>query len=601
MSVPNASRALDPARAFKPLDFGCDGVMGSVDADGRLIALNTFHEQFGYVTLTTADPFSEEQRYNPAAVRRYRAELATLRGFGPQVPPVARREAFLLADAVPHTRLTLGDGTLAAVTAWAQAGGAVQVWSMDAAFRWRGRLSLQRCAYTQLTEGGPVPMPPVESHVRFDGQVLTVENPALKWAAAIAGFPPGSSWEQIADGPVEVDLQGQPGTTTLTYGFGPDAAAAHEAALRIAQTVPSSLQTSLDFWHEHLASVPENLLIRRGLTYGLMLAVPVGETRCILTDHMLLPLSWNRDAYYVARALLKWHPALADVVRRHVLWMFEVADRPAGVWGRCYLANGRLKDGAFQLDQQLYPLLELADYVRQTGDSTTWDRLRPRVRPVIEMLLARKAPHAWLIPTDETPADDPLVLPYHLSSHILMWHTLRQIAQLTDDAHWLAITESIREAVLAHFVADFHGQTLYAYATDGAGRFHFYHDANDFPLALAPAWGFLPDTDPIWRATLDFAFSDANTGGCYAGRLGSVHTPAPWPLGDIQDVIIARALQDGERERRAWDRLNRAAQWDGALPEAGDPDTGDVVSRHWFAWPNAALACVALGVFDNPY
>jgi hypothetical protein len=601
MTVPNAGRALNPAQGLKPLDFGGSGITGSVDADGRLIALNTLHEQFGYVTLTTADPFPEEQRYNPAEVRRYRAGLAQLVGFGPQAAPVVRRDVLLIADAIPQIRLVFGDDTQATMTAWAHAGGAVQLWTSDASLRWRGRLSLQRCAYTQLTEGGPVPMPPVVSHVRFADGLLSIENPALKWAAAIAGFLPDGSWEQVADGPVEVDLQGRAGTTTLVYGFGPDAAAARESALRIAQAAPHSLQTELDFWQERLSLAPENFLVRRGLSYGLMLAVPVGETRCILTDHMLLPLSWNRDAYYVACALLKGHPALADVVRRHMLWMFEVADRPSGMWGRCYLANGRIKDGAFQLDQQLFPLLELADYVQETGDVATWDRLRPAVGLVIEALLARKAPQAWLFPTDETPADDPVTLPYHLSSHILMWHTFRQIARLTDDAHLRAMADSIRQAVLAHFTADFHGRKLYAYATDGAERFHFYHDANDFPLVLAPAWGFLLDSDPVWRATLGFAFSDANPGGCYAGRLGSVHTPAPWPLGDVQDLIIARTLHDREREHRAWDHLAQAAQWDGALPEASDPDLGEVVSRHWFAWPNAALACVALGAFDTPY
>jgi hypothetical protein len=334
MTAPDAGRLLNPAQGIKPLDFGGGGITGSVDAEGRLIALNSFHEQSGYVTLTAADPFPEDQRYNPAAVRHYRAGLARLVGFGPQVAPVARREAFLLADAIPQIRLTFGGGTQATMTAWAHSGGAVQLWTVGTSARWRGRLSLQRCAYTQLTEGGPVRMPPVETHVRFADGVLTIENPALRWAAAIAGFPPGSPWERTADGPVEVDLQGQSGTTTLAYGFGPDTAVARTSALEIAQTAPDSLQAVLDFWHEHLALVPENLLIRRGLIYSLMLAVPVGETCCILTDHMLLPLSWNRDAYYVARALLRWHPALADAVRRHVLWMFEVADRPAGVWGR---------------------------------------------------------------------------------------------------------------------------------------------------------------------------------------------------------------------------------------------------------------------------
>jgi hypothetical protein len=37
-----------------------------------------------------------------------------------------------------------------------------------------------------------------------------------------------------------------------------------------------------------------------------------------------------------------------------------------------------------------------------------------------------------------------------------------------------------------------------------------------------------------------------------------------------------------------------AACWDGSLPGARDPADGTVRSRHWFAWPGAALL-VALG------
>ncbi len=598
MSEGQGGRALDSARHIKPLDFGADGVIGSVDASGRLIALNTFHERAGFVTLTTADPFSESQRYNPEAVRYYRAGLALLDGFGPQfASPVTRRAARLLADAIPQVRLTLAEGALATMTAWAGGGGAFQRWTVNAPYRWRGRLSLQRCAYTQLTEGGPLPTPPVQAHARFADGALTIENPALGWAAAIAGLPAGSSWERRADGPLEIALPGAAGTTTLVYGFGPTAAEARAAAKRLAQGAAADLPAVCEAWRARFDGAPDNLIVRRGLGYGLMLAVPVGEARCILTDHMLLPLSWNRDAYYVARALLSWQPALAEVVRRHLLWMFEVAERPNGDWGRCYLANGQIKDAAFQLDQQLFPLLELAEYVAETGDRATWERLRPAVGPLVEMLLARKAARAWLFPTDETPADDPVALPYHLSSHILLWHTFRQVAALGADARLAGIAEDVRRTVFERFAAAHDGQMLYAYATDGAGRFHFYHDANDIPLALAPLWGFTPASDPVWRATVAFAFSEANEGGCYAGRLGSVHTRAPWPLGDMQDALIARLLGDAERERRAWARLDEAMQWDGALPEACHPQTGAVVSRHWFAWPNAAAACLALGAF----
>lgn len=139
--------------------------------------------------------------------------------------------------------------------------------------------------------------------------------------------------------------------------------------------------------------------------------------------------------------------------------------------------------------------------------------------------------------------------------------------------------------------------TLYAYAVDGRGGHYLYHDANDVPLALAVAWGFCSADDAVWRNTMEFAFSVDNP-GVYSGRLGSVHTPGPWALGDLQDVITARALNDQDRERAAWTRLRRGAAIDGALPEAYDAESGAVISRTWFAWPNAVAACIALGVWD---
>ena len=50
-------------------------------------------------------------------------------------------------------------------------------------------------------------------------------------------------------------------------------------------------------------------------------------------------------------------------------WLFEVADRPEGWWARSHLVGGQRKDQAFQLDQQLYPLLELLDYREAAGAS----------------------------------------------------------------------------------------------------------------------------------------------------------------------------------------------------------------------------------------
>ncbi|MBZ0309947.1 MAG: hypothetical protein K8I82_28045, partial [Anaerolineae bacterium] len=67
----------------------------------------------------------------------------------------------------------------------------------------------------------------------------------------------------------------------------------------------------------------------------------------------------------------------------------------------------------------------------------------------------------------------------------------------------------------------------------------------------------------------------------------------------VQELVFARLTGDVYRQQKVIQKLAKVAQWDGALPEAYDPKTGNVVSRHWFAWPNAALACVEFGVFQQ--
>ena len=91
---------------------------------------------------------------------------------------------------------------------------------------------------------------------------------------------------------------------------------------------------------------------------------------------------------------------------------------------------------------------------------------------------------------------------------------------------------------------------------------------------------------------MDFAFSPANLRGYYpgpTGGLGSIHTPGPWPLGDVQEWIYARLIGDTRRAQAVLLRLAGTCCWDGALPEARDPQDGAVRSRHWFAWPNCAF------------
>ncbi|MBW3604493.1 MAG: glycoside hydrolase family 125 protein [Actinobacteria bacterium] len=261
-----------------------------------------------------------------------------------------------------------------------------------------------------------------------------------------------------------------------------------------------------------------------------------------------------------------------------------------------------MKDPAFQLDQQCYPLLELAEAVRRWPHERRLAPYIDAVPAVLRAIRARQAPTAALFATEETPADDPLRLPYHFSSHVLLWHTLRHLADALADRALTRMADAVAAATREHFTVRHRQQTLFAYAIDLAGDRRIYHDANDLPTALAVDWGFCGADDPVWQATMAFAFSEDNTGwtpGRYGG-LGSDHSAGAWPLGDVQELAYRHAVGDTVRERQVLQRLVATAAWDGALPEARDPNSRAIVSRHWFAWPGVALAYLYLTLPEDP-
>jgi hypothetical protein len=77
------------------------------------------------------------------------------------------------------------------------------------------------------------------------------------------------------------------------------------------------------------------------------------------------------------------------------------------------------------------------------------------------------------------------------------------------------------------------------------------------------------------------------------GRWSATTSTAPWPCcGPLSG-------RTGQAER-VLERLLAVAAPDGLLPEAYDSDTGRWLARHWFAWPGAVLAALALGAADRP-
>jgi len=584
---------LDPNRPYKPLDVGNGIVAGTLTPNGRWLSLGAAHPVHGRVVLSDAAAFPDDQRLDQPAVRAYRAGLASpsRKGFGLAVLAPGQAESFLVEDSLPLSVLDHPGYARIEVLTFAPRGrrGALQIVRVAArdtavgiAIEWQGKMRLARAAYTQLTPGGLLAAARSNTTTGEDGQLIWFDDRELGAAAAIA-LP---THQQV---PANMSL---PFVIAIALADTLDAAVreavmlAGEGALLVGEEV----QARRSWWQGVGHDGERDHAIRRGVAYALdCTASRIDDLAvAVLADHEILPLVWTRDAYYVCRMLLELAPRderVRAVVDGFLNWLFDAAERPAGWWPRASLANGASKDPAFQLDQQLFPLLLLEDHARLTGEIALVDKYASLREEMLRTLLKKRTPFG-LIATDETPADDPLEQPFHFSSHVLLWRVLRDL----DPAQ----AEEIRDATRAAFVES----RRFAYAVRGArgeGPRH-YHDANDLPTVFAPAWGFCDADDPVWRATIDFAWSREND-GYFAGPLGglgSLHTRHPWPLGDLQEIVVARVLGDAARERRGWERLERVQTWDGLLPEAYDETTGAVASRHWFAWPAALRALLAL-------
>jgi hypothetical protein len=611
----------------KPQDVGNGRVCASFAGDGSWLSLGRTHPRHGFVELTGGPRFDEAWRGRPELVRRHRLGL-TLAGNA-----VLRLTGDLPA-AVPDPRPPVGRPRWSGADrsagyeaeAWAATGhpAVVQRHVLRAGPDPRPRRlglvfagRLERPPFAEITEVGPLPPLPARPSVVADGTGLVVREPALPATARLrVGLSGGTTGAWLVGAgaarlPIAWDPARHP-TLVLTVtcalaegdpplpGESPPRPPGRDAPVGVPVAgrlhVPDRLRADLD------------RLVAGTLGYVLgctALSTGPGE-RCILADHRLLPLSWTRDAYYQALLLLAaWRaePRGLPVVAEHLRWLWGRCDRSAGGWARSHLPNGAVKDRAFQADQQLYPILELLDFRDAAGcwpaapaGSGGWGRLLAGTWRALPT-----DPDLGLVAGDENPADDPAGLPFLLSTQILLWHTAARLAARAGELglHGLGLGDhaaAVRAAVRERFACPGRFGTQWAYETDGRGRHRRYQDANDLPTALAPLWGFCPADDPAWAATMRFAFDPVNPGWSPGrwGGLGSAHTAGAWPLGEVQEWVVASLGGDRGRAERVLGRLLAVAAPDGLLPETHDPDSGAWRARHWFAWPSAVLAALAL-------
>jgi uncharacterized protein len=197
------------------------------------------------------------------------------------------------------------------------------------------------------------------------------------------------------------------------------------------------------------------------------------------------------------------------------------------------------------------------------------------------------------------PSDDPVEYRFNIPQNALAAVALRDIVELAADGYGdrsladrsqgLAARVQTGIELYGRFYDSARHAWMYAYETDGFGKYNLMDDANIPNLTTLPYIDWCSPFDPTYLSTRAFTLSMDNPfyfSGRYAQGLGSPHTPYGyvWPLG-----IIGRALTATSSIEVAT-AITTLAETDGEsglIHESFYPDGYWRYTRPEFGWANA--------------
>ncbi len=202
-----------------------------------------------------------------------------------------------------------------------------------------------------------------------------------------------------------------------------------------------------------------------------------------------------------------------------------------------------------------------------------------------------------LIHSGFRPSDDACLYPFLIPSNLFAVTTLRELAvvaaQACGDTALAADATALADEVAAALrqygqMTLPGGRRVWAYEVDGFGNAVFMDDANVPSLSGLAFLGCVDAADPLWRATRDAAWSDANP-WFFRGRAGEGIGGPHVGLGQIWPMsLIVRAFSatDDATIRQCLTMLKATHGGTGFMHESFDQDDPAKFTRHWFAWAN---------------
>lgn len=287
----------------------------------KILQLSCFHPVHGIVTACPFAQFDGNRFHDPTYVRAYRSKLLDyVRSGTPGYGLLFEGKisdlnigyfdekwiviTYSIGEAQILTKLWItGGGDVVQSTTVSSTASDV----LDLDYTLSLGLSVNRASYGQLTEGGPIPIPPSRNELKLSSSgsrwaIINENLDAMVEGTLFQNGRPVNVEAQINEcvvngGPIDKRFNGKlqvpPGgvrTLTATFNLRPGV---------VSTPVPTSLSSSppsaSGSWR--LEQSPSALIIQRNLEYILNNCVfSVGnDAICFITDHVALPLGWNRD------------------------------------------------------------------------------------------------------------------------------------------------------------------------------------------------------------------------------------------------------------------------------------------------------------------
>ncbi len=334
-----------------------------------------------------------------------------------------------------------------------------------------------------------------------------------------------------------------------------------------------------------------------------------------------IPAMWLRDSSAQTIPYIRFQSAY-PVLRARFAGVIErdarnvLADRYANALRSDYTVWER----KWEVDSLAWPVILASVYWRSTRDATVFTPdLRRALASIVETYACEERHRACsryeypqLVYTNDAyndatgmiwgafrPSDDPVEYRFNIPQNAMAVVALRDIVQLARDGYRDATLADRAQALAARVQSGlqrygrFFDRTrrtwMYAYETDGFGKYNLMDDANIPNLTTLPYFDWCSAFDTTYLSTRAFTLSMDNPfyfSGRYAQGLGSPHTPYGyiWPLG-----IIGRALTATSAIEVAT-AITTLAETDGEsglIHESFYPDGYWRYTREEFGWANA--------------